>query len=144
MQARFAYFALYAYTRACACRRGEVGGAGTAACNGLDTWGSLKRCFSQMTMQPTPWPKKKSLAQHMLHISVLKIYQETINRRWSFAFTRGKQACSEMLHKHRIHGSEICSKVRQMISNALELIPTLKPSEIVKVKGVLAIPGAIN
>ena len=46
MQAHFAYFAEKGslrgtegtYTRACACRRGEVGGAGTA-CNGRDTCG---------------------------------------------------------------------------------------------------------
>lgn len=63
----------------------------------------------------------------------------------NFAFIRGKQSCSETLHNHRVHGSsKVCSKVRQMISNAVELIPTLKPSEIVKGKGVIAIPEAID
>ena len=31
-----------------------------------------------------------------------------------------------------------------MISNAVEMNPTLKPSEIVKGKGVVAVPGAID
>ena len=44
------------------------------------------------------------------------------SKRWISAFTRGKQTCSETLHNHRDHGSsKVCSKVRQMISNAVEL-----------------------
>ena len=67
------------------------------------------------------------------------------DRRWIFAFVRHQKIPCNSLHSHPIHGSsKICSKVKQMIAEATEINPTLKPSDIVKGKGVLAIPGAID
>ena len=84
----------------------------------------LKGCFRPKTMQLTSWPKKKkkkNLAQHMLHISILKIFQVTTGG----GFLHSQRESKPVLKHHRVHGSsKVCSKVRQMIPNAVELIST--------------------
>ena len=67
------------------------------------------------------------------------------HRRWIFAFIRHQKGPCESLHSHPNHGSsKVCSKVKQIIAEATELNPGLKPSDVAKGKGVLAIPGAID
>ena len=73
-----------------------------------------------------------------------KHYSED-HRRWIFAFVSHQKTPCESLHNHRMHSSsKICSKVKEMISNATELNPQLTPSQIAKGRGVCAIPGAID
>ena len=45
----------------------------------------------------------------------------------------------------QIHGStKVCSKIKKVISDTVELNPTLKPSKIIKWKEVKAVPEAID
>ena len=67
------------------------------------------------------------------------------HRRWIFAFVRHQKGPCESLYSHPVHGSsKVCSKVKEMITEATELNPGLKPSDVAKGRGVLAIPGAID
>ena len=67
------------------------------------------------------------------------------HRRWIFAFVRHQKGACDSLHNHPIHSSsKICSKVKQMIADATELNPNIKPRDIARGKGVNAIPGAID
>ena len=90
------------------------------------------------------WSKvmTKHLALFSLHICILKMLQI---RRWIFAFVRHQKGACDSLHNHPIHSSsKICSKVNQMIADATEPNPSIKPRDVARGKGVNAIPGAID
>ena len=129
MQARFAYFAENndhyirgtakgTYTRACACRRGEVGGAGKAVCNDLRVDNVRYRgvsaqgqCNSRPGLKPIKRKKRTLPSRCCNNIS-------GDNRRWIFAFIRGKH---ETLHNHRVHGSLFKSEANDITCSGVKL-----------------------
>ena len=67
------------------------------------------------------------------------------HRRWLAGFVKQQKEPQFNLHNHPIHGSsKVCSKVKEVISNAAALNPSIRPSEIAKGVEVPIIPGAID
>ena len=67
------------------------------------------------------------------------------HRRWLAGFVKQQKEPQFNLRNHPIHGSsKVCSKVKEVISNAAALNPSIRPSEITKGVGVPITPGAIN
>jgi hypothetical protein len=63
-------------------------------------------------------------------------------RRW---FGGSEKTQSTNLHNHRVHGScKIAQCIKEKISTAVSINPTLKPSEIARGKGLGFIPSAVD
>ena len=125
-----------------------------ASCNGVkvcpaDSCDYVVPITAQRSCGEHPSLKlKKSNINNPCPVQIAYIYPKNVSndhRRWMFAFLRHHKAPSNSLHNHPMHNSsKICSKVKQMIAEATEINPSLKPCEIAKGRGVCAVPGAID
>ena len=138
----------------------EIGGKNEALMYRVSSCNGVKVCPESSCDYVVPFSAQRSCSAHPSNkliktkervpcpVNFAYLYPQNVsvdNRRWLFAFVRGQSEASLSLHNHKIHGSsKVCLKVKEMISNAVQLNPSLKPSEIFKGKGINAVPGAID
>ena len=100
------------------------------------------------TQRPCQIHSKKLVKTNGCPVEFAYVYPiavRTDHCRWLTGFVRQQKGLDSNLHNHPIHdSSKLCSKVKEVISNAAALNPSIRPSEIARGVGVPVLPGAID